>query len=161
MSSKNRKIWPIIPRQKWELKKKFLDIGFIKTGFFNADLVGAFAGFNQVFLYINYDSTYDSVTSIDFRIYEDQILEPLDTYEEIKEVLTKKYGLPKIKEVGNISKADGYMSLCNGLASRMCIYKIPEGEIKLTLEASKKHLWIKITYADDISFYINKKTTLY
>lgn len=41
-----------IKGRKCELKKKFQDIGFTKTSYFNADLVGKFAGFNQVFLYM-------------------------------------------------------------------------------------------------------------
>lgn len=146
-----------IKGRKCELKKKFQDIGFTKTNYFNADLVGKFAGFNQVFLYMNYDSKYDSVTSVDFRIYEDQIPKPLETYEEIKEVLTKKYGFPEMTEVGNLNKVDIRASLCNNLASRLCCYNILQGQIKLSLQASKKHLWIQITYADDISYYIKKQ----
>ena len=149
-----------IKGSKKDIIKKFIDIGFVKTNQHGADLIGKFAGFNEVFLYVNYDVHYDSVISVTFKIYDLVLLNPIEIYEELKESLTKKYPKRIVYDSGELQNNNELSTrIRKGEAKRETEFKTLNGSIVLSINCSGKHRHTKIqlTYADDINYYIQKE----
>ena len=146
---------------KENLTKKFKEIGFQSTTVHGADLIGKFAGFDYVHLYFNFNSQFNCVTSIKLRIYDNELPNPLEIYEELKDSLSKKYPKRQVNDFGDINRLEELGSaIRQGNAKRETIFHDVKGTISLSVNCSGKHRQhtkIEIEYADDLNYYIQKE----
>lgn len=149
-----------ITGSKEELLNKFSAKGFVETHQHCADLIGPFAGFDNVYLYVNYDDHYDSVVSITFKIYHLELQDPIEIYEELKGALRKKYPSRTDYDYGDLKNNHELSSrIRRGEARRETEFKTLNGSIVLSINCSGRHKLpkIQLTYADDINYYIQKE----